>query len=151
MVSSRLPQRVVGPCRAIVSAPSRNTKSKPLESPGRYSLIQSLHHGNVETQPSGPLPTAFAFRRPSVARPTKQITSSNAYLYHKLCETGPVDTFALVPGARLTAPLTGESSLAPAFKAVTALSIAVRRDASFDVCVACGSDCNVKYVCSWVI
>jgi hypothetical protein len=32
----------------------------------------------------------------------------------RLCETGAVDTFALVPGARLTAPLTGESSLVPA-------------------------------------
>jgi hypothetical protein len=54
------------------------------------------------------------FSPPPAARRRKQITSSNAYLYHKLCETGAVDAFALVPGPRLTAPLTGESSLVPA-------------------------------------
>lgn len=54
------------------------------------------------------------FSPPPAARRRKQIISSNAYLYHKLCETGAVDAFALVPGARLTAPLTGESSLVPA-------------------------------------
>jgi hypothetical protein len=46
-----------------VSALSRNTKWKPLETHRRASLSQSLHHGNVETQPSGPWPTVPTFRR----------------------------------------------------------------------------------------